>query len=115
MDLFGLTRALVDIDSVTPDEEKVGLFLFDYLGAIAARTGGHVEKFEVEPHRYNVLAHWGDPVVTFSTHMDTVPPFYPSREDSEFIWGRGSADAKGIIASMIGAAEGLVESGARHF
>ena len=113
MDLFRLTRALVDIDSVTPDEEMVGLFLFDYLGAIAARTGGHVEKFEVEPHRYNVLAHWGDPVVTFSTHMDTVPPFYASREDSEFIWGRGACDTKGIIASMIHAAEALVTDGVR--
>jgi acetylornithine deacetylase len=47
--------------------------------------------------------------------MDTVPPFFPSREDAEFIWGRGSADAKGIIASMIGAAEGLLESGVRNF
>src|ERR1700730_16241946 len=115
MDLFQLTRALVDIDSVTPDEEKVGLFLFDYLGAIAARTGGHVEKFEVEPHRYNVLAHWGDPVVTFSTHMDTVPPFYPSREDSEFIWGRGACDAKGIMASMVAAGEQLLGEGVKNF
>ena len=109
MDLFQLTRALVDIDSVTPNEEKVGLFLFDYLTEIAARTGGRVERFEVEPHRFNVLAHWGDPVVTLSTHMDTVPPFFASREDSEFIWGRGACDTKGIIASMIHAAEALVD------
>ena len=52
----------------------------------------------VEAGRFNVFAHWGDPLVTLSTHMDTVPPFFPSREDAEFIWGRGSADAKGIIA-----------------
>ncbi len=61
MDPFQLTRALIDIDSVTPNEEKVGQFLFDHLRDLAARTGGRVEKFEVEPHRYNVLAHWGDP------------------------------------------------------
>ena len=54
-----------------------------------------------------------NPLVTLSTHMDTVPPFFPSREDADFIWGRGSADAKGIIASMIGAAEGLLERGAQ--
>jgi acetylornithine deacetylase len=113
MDPFQLTRALVDIDSVTPNEEKVGLFLFDHLNEIAARTGGRVEKFEVEPHRYNVLAHWGDPVVTLSTHIDTVPPFFASREDSEFIWGRGACDTKGIIASMIHAAEALVTDGVR--
>ena len=97
MDLFQLTRALVDIDSVTPNEEKVGLFLFDYLSEIAARTGGRVERFEVEPHRFNVFAQFGErPVVTLSTHMDTVPPFFPSREDDEFIWGRAACDTKGM-------------------
>ena len=113
MDPVQLTRALVDIDSVTPNEEKVGVFLFEYLSAIAARTGGVVERFEVEPHRYNVLAHWGDPIVTLSTHMDTVPPFFPSREDAEFIWGRGACDTKGIISSMIHAVEALVVDGVR--
>jgi acetylornithine deacetylase len=114
MDPFQLTRALVDIDSVTPNEEKVGQFLFDYLSEIAARTGGRVEKFEVEPHRYNVLAYWGEHIVaTLSTHMDTVPPFYASREDSDFIWGRGACDTKGIIASMIHATEALVTDGVR--
>jgi acetylornithine deacetylase len=74
-----------------------------------------VERCPVKADLFNVFAHWGDPLVTLSTHMDTVPPFFPSREDAEFIWGRGSADAKGIIASMIGAAEGLLESGVRNF
>ena len=60
----------------------------------------------VEPHRFNVFAHWDEPVVTLSTHMDTVPPFFGSREDDEFIWGRGACDTKGIIASMIKAVEG---------
>jgi acetylornithine deacetylase len=54
-------------------------------------------------------------VVTLSTHMDTVPPFSGSREDGEFIWGRGACDAKGIIAAMIGAAEKLLASGTRNF
>jgi acetylornithine deacetylase len=47
--------------------------------------------------------------------MDTVPPFYPSREDDEHIWGRGACDTKGIIASMIVAAERLLEQGVRDF
>jgi len=54
-------------------------------------------------------------LVTLSTHMDTVPPFIPSREDGEFIWGRGACDTKGIIASMIKAAEALLETGERDF
>jgi acetylornithine deacetylase len=113
MNAFELTRALVDIDSVTPNEEAVGNYLFDHLSAMAAETGGRVERMDVEPHRFNVLACWGDPVVTFSTHIDTVPPFFPSREDDQFIWGRGACDTKGIIASMIHAARDLVAEGVR--
>ena len=66
---------------------------------------------EVEPDRFNVFAHWGEPVVTLSTHMDTVPPHFASREDEERIWGRGACDAKGIIASMIHAAESAARRG----
>jgi acetylornithine deacetylase len=113
--IAGLTRALVDIESITNNEEAVGTFLFDHLASLAERTSGRAERCEVEAHRFNVLAYWGDPVVTLSTHMDTVPPFFPSREDGEFVWGRGSADAKGIIASMIGAAERLLDAGVRNF
>ncbi|HEY1337457.1 MAG TPA: peptidase dimerization protein, partial [Bryobacteraceae bacterium] len=96
MDVFELTRALVDIDSVTPNEEAVGLYLHDRLSHLAATTGGRVERMDVEPHRFNVLATWDRPVVTFSTHMDTVPPFIPSRDDGEWIWGRGACDTKDI-------------------
>jgi acetylornithine deacetylase len=59
-----------------------------------------------------VFAQFGDrPDVTLSTHMDTVPPFVPSREDDEFVWGRGACDTKGIIAAMMTAAERLLERG----
>ena len=114
MNVFELTRALIDIDSVTPNEEAVGVFLADYLSELGARTGGRVERIEVEPRRYNVLATWDAPMVTLSTHIDTVPPFFPSREDDEFIWGRGACDTKGIIASMIHAVEALVAAGERR-
>ena len=114
MNAFELTRALIDIDSVTPHEEAVGVYLADYLAPLAARTGGRVERIKVEEHRYNVLATWDAPVVTFSTHIDTVPPFFPAREDDEFIWGRGACDTKGIIAAMIFAVEGLVQEGERR-
>jgi acetylornithine deacetylase len=116
MHLFELTRALVDTESITGNEECVGLQLLDYLSSLAARYQGHAERLEVEPHRYNILAWWGDqPAVTLSTHLDTVPPFIASREDNDFIWGRGACDTKGIIAAMIKAAEALLESGRRNF
>jgi acetylornithine deacetylase len=115
MDVFELTRRLVDIESITDNEGEVGAYLLDHLSKLAARTGGRAEKMDVAQGRFNVLAIWGEPVVTMSTHMDTVPPFFASREDSEFIWGRGTCDAKGIIASMVGAAEKLLGEGVKNF
>jgi acetylornithine deacetylase len=115
MDLFKLTRTLIDIDSVTPNECAVGTCLFEYLSALADRHSGEVERLEVAPQRFNVFASWGDPIVTLSTHMDTVPPFISSREDSDYIWGRGACDAKGIVAAMIAAAARLLENGVWNF
>lgn len=115
MDVYELTRALVDIPSITGDEKEIGLYLLDRLGGLAARTGGIVERLEVEADRFNVLACWGRPRVTLSTHMDTVPPHIPAREDDELIWGRGACDAKGIMAAMIQAGERLLAEGVRDF
>ncbi|HEY1264221.1 MAG TPA: M20/M25/M40 family metallo-hydrolase [Terriglobales bacterium] len=110
MDLVGLTRALVDIESVSGNEARVGAFLGEEL----ARLGYQVEKIPVEAERFNVFAtspEQPQPVVVFSTHMDTVPPFIPSREDSACVYGRGACDAKGIIACQIAAAERLRSQG----
>lgn len=115
MDLFELTRTLVDIESVTNHEKRVADFLFTQLSPLAARYEGRIERTPAGADRDNIFVSWGNPVVTLSTHMDTVPPHFPCREDSEFIWGRGACDAKGIIAAMIGAAEELLASGTRAF
>jgi acetylornithine deacetylase len=115
MNVFELTRALVDIESTTNNEKNVGDYLFAHLSALTARSNGRVERIPVEANRDNIFAYWDEPVVTLSTHMDTVPPFFNSREDGEFIWGRGSCDAKGIIAAMVAAAERLIAEGARNF
>jgi acetylornithine deacetylase len=115
VNVFELTRALVDIESISDNETQVASYLDSYLSGLAAVSGGRVERMDVEHGRFNVLASWGTPLVTLSTHMDTVPPFFPSREDVDYIWGRGSCDAKGIIASMVGAAERLLAAGATNF
>ena len=115
MNVFELTRALVDIGSITNNEERAGNFLFDLLTPLAVRFDGHVERVEVEPRRFNVFAQWGNELaVTLSTHIDTVPPFFASREDAEYIWGRGACDTKGIIACMIFAVEALLTAGQRN-
>ena len=107
MDLFALTRRLVDIESITPNEGAVGNFLCDDL----RRRSFESAAMPVEGARANILATWPGhprPEIVFSTHMDTVPPFIPSSEDDTSIYGRGSCDAKGIIAAQVIAAEKLL-------
>ncbi|HVB88315.1 MAG TPA: M20/M25/M40 family metallo-hydrolase [Candidatus Dormibacteraeota bacterium] len=115
MNVYELTRALVDIESISENEGAVAQYLLAHLRKLAESTGGQAQPMEAEPGRANVLAWWGEPRVTLSTHMDTVPPFFPSREDDEFIWGRGACDAKGIIAAMVAAAEKLLAAGMKNF
>ncbi len=106
MDVVGLTRQLVDIESITGNEAAVGEAIYRELG----RLGYAAKKMPVEGDRFNVLAtapEQAHPAVVFSTHMDTVPPFIPSSEDATRVYGRGSCDAKGIIAIQIAAAEKL--------
>ncbi len=115
MHLFELTRSLIDIDSTTGREREVGDFLFRHLEDLVARTDGAIERMPVVEDRFNILAAWGEPVVVLSTHMDTVPPFFPSSEDEDFIHGRGACDVKGAIAAMIQALAELLAEGRRGF
>jgi acetylornithine deacetylase len=110
MDVVALTRQLVDIESITGNEGPVGHFLHSEL----LRLGFHAETISVEGERRNVFASCtgeSRPAVVFATHMDTVPPFIPSSEDDRSVYGRGSCDAKGIIAVQIAAAERLRDQG----
>ncbi len=110
MDPFALTCKLIDIESVTGNEAKVGNAITDELAAL----GYVVERMAVEGDRFNVWATHPDqprPELVLSTHMDTVPPFIPSSETPERIYGRGSCDAKGIIVAQIAAAEKLKAEG----
>src|ERR1700722_15467330 len=112
---FEMTRELVDLESITENEKQVGEYLLHYLSGLAAGSDGKAEAMTVTPERFNVYAEWGEPWVVLSTHMDTVPPFFASSEDTEAIYGRGACGAKGIIAAIIAAAEKLIESGTRNF
>jgi acetylornithine deacetylase len=108
MNLFELTRSLIDIPSVSGEELEVGRFLARRLESLGYR----VELQEVERNRANVIATTrGRARVVLSTHMDTVPPFIASSEDGTHIKGRGSCDAKGIIAAQVSAAERLRREG----
>lgn len=116
MDVVSFTRQLIDIESITGNEGPVGVFLGNEL----ARLGYCVERTIAQRGRDNISSRANifatsperpHPEVVFSTHMDTVPPFIPSSEDGDRVYGRGACDAKGIIAAQIVAAEKLKAEG----
>jgi len=103
-DVLELTARLMEIDSTSGREGAMVDWLENYL------AGGdwRVRRIPVTPGRDDLLATSSEnPLVTLSTHLDTVPPFIPPRLDGDVLWGRGACDAKGIAAAMILAAEQL--------
>jgi acetylornithine deacetylase len=97
----------IEIPSVTGDEQDYG----DSLARRLQSLGFDCERQELEPGRFNLLARAGRPEVVLCTHLDTVPPYFGSRTDADFIYGRGSCDAKGQAAAMVEAGRRLLAEG----
>ncbi len=111
VDPVSLARSLIDIDSTTGREANAGRWLARFLGD----RGYQVVEQPVAGGRFNVFARQDEPPrVVFSTHFDCVPPFFPSREERGLLFGRGSCDAKGILAAQLTAAERLRAGGERR-
>ena len=109
---IALARKLIDIPSPTGDERAMGELLEREL----AQLGLSVRRQAVERDRFNVFASAaGRPRVIINSHIDTVPPWFASREDNDKIYGRGACDTKGVIAAMIAAGERLLARGVRDF
>ena len=106
-DVVALTTELLRIDSTTGQEAAAVDFVAEWFRA----RSWDVTLQAVEPGRENVWATRAGGGVTFSTHLDTVPPFVPSRCDGDRLYGRGACDAKGIAAAMMIAAQQLSEAG----
>lgn len=104
-DPFAFARQFIDIPSPTEQERDAGAFLISQLEALGYRCKSH----EVAPNRFNVFASAGGTRarIVLNSHYDTVPPWFASSEDDEFVYGRGACDTKGIIAAMIAAGERL--------
>jgi acetylornithine deacetylase len=108
MDVLELTKALVDIPSVTGAEAEAADFIAAHLKRIGLEAGEQL----VDGGRRNIFAFLcPSPRVIFCTHMDTVPPFIGASEDETYIHGRGAGDAKGSLAAMICCARELKEAG----
>jgi acetylornithine deacetylase len=108
LDPVELTVQLMSIDSTSGNEGPV----ITWLDAFLAGRGWRTQRIPVTPGRDDLFATAVDaPLVTLSTHLDTVPPFIAPRRDQRQLYGRGSCDAKGIAAAMICAAERLCLAG----
>lgn len=107
VDVVGLARTLIDIESTTGQEGPVARVLAEYLRG----RGYSVLEQPVAGDRINVVAAVGEPALVFSTHFDCVPPFFPSRVEGGILHGRGACDAKGILAAQVAAAERLRAAG----
>ena len=106
--LVRLARMLIDVDSTTGREAEV----CDVMAAELRRLGYAVTEQPVgEPGRRNLLAVREPPEVVLTTHLDCVPPFFPSREAEGVLFGRGACDAKGIAAAQVAAVERLHAAG----
>lgn len=112
LDPLALARQLIDVPSPTESEFSVGELLEGQLIQLGFETRRH----DVSPTRFNLLAlAGGKPRVILNSHIDTVPPWFASREDDDHIYGRGACDTKGIIAAMLAAGERLRERGVTDF
>jgi len=107
MDVVSLAAELLAIPSLTASEGAAVDFVSRWLVA----RGWNVTVQEVSVGRGNVWASRSGGGVTFSTHLDTVPPFFAPRLDGDKLYGRGACDAKGIAAAMLAAADRLASSG----
>lgn len=102
--LVQLARRLIDIDSTTGREAGASGWLAQWL----KERGYQVVEQPVADDRFNIIATLGQqPEVMLSTHIDCVPPFFPSREQDGLLYGRGACDAKGILAAQIATLERL--------
>jgi len=109
-DVVSLAAELLAIQSTTGSEGTV----VDFVSRWLVGRGWNVTLQEVSRGRANIWASRSGGGVTFSTHLDTVPPFVPPRLEGSRLFGRGSADAKGIAAAMLVAADRLASEGEKR-
>ena len=104
-----LARGLIDIDSTSGREAEAT----DWLAGRLRERGYRVTQQPVVDDRVNIIATVGlaEPEIVLSTHIDCVPPFFPSRVEGDVLYGRGACDAKGILAAEISALDRLRAAG----
>jgi len=119
-----LTRALIDLASLTPDDAGCQRLLADRLEPL----GFNAEWFQFGDVSNVIFTHGDDgnrtqPSLWFLGHTDVVPPGpledwtsppFKSEVRDDVLYGRGAADMKGAVAAMVTAAEALVREHPGH-
>jgi acetylornithine deacetylase len=104
LDPLALAAELMAAESTSGAEGPA----IDRMEAVLQARGWRVTRIPVTPGRDDLFAEGELPAeVTFSTHLDTVPPYIAPRIAGDRLLGRGACDAKGIAAAMVCAAERL--------
>ncbi len=115
-----LTKQLISLDSVTPDDKGCQQLLSDHLEPLGFNTE-HLDFGEVQ----NIWLRRGDkaPLFCFAGHTDVVPtgpeadwdshPFEPEIRDG-MLYGRGAADMKSGVAAMTIAVERFIKNYPDH-
>jgi acetylornithine deacetylase len=114
--LLSLHKSLIEHESISGNEHNASQFLVTYLKSknFTVETQACTAYPDLKTPRENVFAYLGKTRKTrtlVSSHIDTVPPFWKYERLGEDIWGRGSVDAKGSVATQIIAVEELLAAG----
>ena len=98
MDAIALLEGLVSIYSPTGQEAEAVAYLVSQMQAAGLRAWVDAAG--------NAIGECGDgpETVVLLGHIDTVPGFIPVRRDGDALYGRGSVDAKGPLATFAAAA-----------
>ncbi len=84
IDVVALTAELLAIESPTAGEARI----VDHVSRLLVANGWNVTVQEVTPGRGNIWASRAGGGVTLSTHLDTVPPYFPPRLEGDRLWRR---------------------------
>lgn len=118
-ELEQLLFKLIELESheETPTLERP---LAEWIAAWCQKAGIEASVMEAPAGRFNVIAHLrGDgsgPSLMLNGHLDTVPAYdmadaFRPRADADRIYGRGSTDMKGALASMLAVLLAVKRSG----
>src|SRR6202521_906413 len=109
-DVVSLAAELLSLQSTTGSEAST----VDFVSRWLVGGGWNMTLQEGSRGRANIWASRAGGGVTFSPHLDTVPPYVPPRLEGTKLFGRGASDAKGIAAAMLVAADRLVVGGEKR-